>query len=139
MAPQQIRKTFSGFIPDLQIDSKRPCKGRYTPGPRGKHPLVPEGDTPKTQRQTSPCGHTDTCETLPCPKLHLWVVINTGRNKKAFHPLAPTLHASIATIFQNQWEGGPQVNKFEQTYSVGHQMSLPKEVPCTVRSHVLIQ
>ena len=26
MAPQRIRKTFSGFTPDLQIDSKRPCK-----------------------------------------------------------------------------------------------------------------
>ena len=26
MAPQRIWKTFSGFAPDLQIDSKRPCK-----------------------------------------------------------------------------------------------------------------
>ena len=25
MAPLQIRKTFSGFAPDLQIDLKRPC------------------------------------------------------------------------------------------------------------------
>ena len=25
MAPQRIRKTFSGFAPDLQIDLKRPC------------------------------------------------------------------------------------------------------------------
>ena len=27
MAPPRIRKTFSGFAPDLQIDLKRPCIG----------------------------------------------------------------------------------------------------------------
>ena len=31
MAPPRIRKTFSGFAPDLQIDLKRPCKWGANP------------------------------------------------------------------------------------------------------------
>ena len=43
----------------------------------------------------------------------------------------PIICVSVATRFQHQ--RGPQVNKFEQIYSLGHQMSLPGGL-CTVRS-----
>ena len=35
----------------------------------------------------------------------------------------PNIHASVATRCQHWWGVGPQVNKFEQVFGLGHQMS----------------
>ena len=54
--------------------------------------------------------------------------MNTKWNKKAFqwdvhHPLAPTMHSSIATsVSTGGW--APEVIKFEKVSTDGHQMSL---------------
>ena len=41
MAPPRIRKTFSGFAPDLQIDLKRPCTVEATLPPSDTSQSVP--------------------------------------------------------------------------------------------------
>ena len=56
MAPQQIWKTFSGFVPDLQIDSKRPCTTSQVG--QGTHTVKEyETQTHALQfRKPKPCG-----------------------------------------------------------------------------------
>ena len=53
-------------------------------------------------------------------------------------PNWPTVQALVAIRCQYYGGGGgPQVNKFQQASSLGHQMSLEANGgPCTVRSHV---
>ena len=61
--------------------------------------------------------------------------VNKTLTRKHSVRLHQKKNASIATRYQQWWEGGPEVNKFEQVSSDGHQMSLAGD-PCTVRSYV---
>ena len=59
------------------------CQGGVHPyGPRGRHPLDSEADSPRARGRHPlplPCEHNDSqtgIKTLPCPKLRLVAVIN---------------------------------------------------------------